>query len=752
MCRPVLTAPIAPPGAGERHSHRFYAFPKALSNAASVSDRPHLSRTNSENLVIKRKFRAAPSLALLTFSVAAFACGITQVVVEWLHSPGSGAEFALFAVVVSGLFYGQLVYQITRVGRFLRDPTSGSPASSDASQPPPVTVLVPSYKEERRVVLQTLLSAALARYPKKRIVLLLDDPPRGSVAELADLAATRYMVAALNARFAEQARRVLSHRRNAELSVQLQAGPDRLSEERRRLASLFEDAARFIEAEASCFGQGSTPAFQHGDLLFLSKVVGPVAAGLDECARALRARDPSRSELLRAYDTLAETFAVELSCFERKRYANLSHEPNKAMNLNSYIGLIGRNFATRDNGALKTLDLCCAEQADFSVPAATYVLTLDADSIITPDYISTLVRAMEADPDIAVAQTPYSAFPNAPNPLERAAGSTTDVQYFVHQGLTAFGATFWVGANALLRLSALHEIATVRIEHGHEVPIYIQDKTVIEDTGSTIDLISKGWRLHNHPERLAYSATPQNFGALVIQRRRWANGGLILFPPLLRARTQQRLALRVVEKLLRAHYLLSPAISSVALILLMFFPFEERYWSPWLIGAALPYYCAYGSDLREAGYRWSDLLCVSMLNMLLIPVNLAGVAASLAQAVTGRKSEFARTPKVDGRTATPALHILSHHLIAGASILGCVGHAAGGRWFYAAFSGANGALMLYAMVSFVGVHFMREDLRLALRAVLTQRVGDPVKAATPVTREPARIVDKRGNMERAEAA
>src|SRR5262249_30603346 len=40
------------------------------------------------------------------------------------------------------------------------------------------------------------------------------------------------------------------------------------------------------------------------------------------------------------YRRLARRFDVTLTSFERKRYANLSHEPNKAMNLNSYLGLI----------------------------------------------------------------------------------------------------------------------------------------------------------------------------------------------------------------------------------------------------------------------------------------------------------------------------------------------------------------------------------------------------------------------------
>ena len=46
----------------------------------------------------------------------------------------------------------------------------------------------------------------------------------------------------------------------------------------------------------------------------------------------------------RLYRRLAWTFTAELSSFERKQYVSLSHEPNKAMNLNSYIGLMGGSY------------------------------------------------------------------------------------------------------------------------------------------------------------------------------------------------------------------------------------------------------------------------------------------------------------------------------------------------------------------------------------------------------------------------
>ena len=98
------------------------------------------------------------------------------------------------------------------------------------------------------------------------------------------------------------------------------------------------------------------------------------------------------------------------------------------------------------------------------------------------------------------------------------------------KGFTQHNATYWVGANALLRHTALKEIAVREVERGYPVQRFIQDRTVIEDTESSVDLSVRGWRLYNYPERLAYSATPPDFGSLIIQRRRWANGGLIILP------------------------------------------------------------------------------------------------------------------------------------------------------------------------------------------------------------------------------
>ena len=131
------------------------------------------------------------------------------------------------------------------------------------------------------------------------------------------------------------------------------------------------------------------------------------------------------------------------------------------------------------------------------------------------------------------AGTVFGSIPGSQIPIERVGGAVIDVQYHTHQGYTYWYASFWVGANAMLRMTALNAIRERVKVNGKMVVIYIQDRTVIEDTESTIDLVHKGWMIYNYPARMTFSAMPSDFGSLLIQRRRWANGGLIIIPKLL---------------------------------------------------------------------------------------------------------------------------------------------------------------------------------------------------------------------------
>src|SRR6202041_2748436 len=197
---------------------------------------------------------------------------------------------------------------------------------------------------------------------------------------------------------------------------------------------------------------------------------------------------------------------------------------------------------------------------------------------------------------------------------------------------------------------------------------YIKDRTVIEDTESTIDMGIHGWRLFNYPERMSYSATPPDFGSLCIQRKRWANGGLLILSKLHRqskARRARGERTRFGELFLRWNYMASICWISFSLLVLLAFPFNSTLISPLLGLVALPYFMAMASDLRYCGYKRLDVLRVYGFNLILLPVNLAGTVSSLVQGITASKGQFARTPKVANRTVAPPFFVIAPYVLIG---------------------------------------------------------------------------------------
>ncbi len=644
-------------------------------------------------------------------------------------------EALLFGALAGFLVYGNLCYQLARLGQLRRDAafrmTAAQPARPfDPLSAPALTVLVPSYKEELPVIRQTLLSAALQNYPNKRVVLLLDNPPAPkTLSDRAELWAARNLPFELQTLLDEPAART-DHARAAFLARR-SSGTVTMADECVWLSDCFRSAAQWFETQAKHF-----PTDSHTDVWFVEQILSrPAESCREQAARWFaRRREPAPApddQLLAgidaAYAELAARFQVEFDVFERKQYCNLSHEPNKAMNLNSYLGLMGKRVRPVMRPAGLALEESSLPNGSRLIADTPYVITLDADSLLKPHYASTLVRLME-QPDyarVAVAQTPYSAFPNAPGVLERTAGATTDIQYLVHQGFTRYGATFWVGANALLRKSALDDIRSESVEGGHIVRRYIQDRTVIEDTESTVDLLAKGWSLHNHPERLAYSATPPDFGSLVIQRARWANGGLIILPKLLSLlrRMPKRMS-TLPQALLQIHYLTSLAFAPLSVLLLLIIPFSSELMNPWMPLAALPYFALYARDLAKIGYRpFRDLLRVYALNLLLIPIHLTGAITSMQQAIAGTKIPFRRTPKISGRTRTAGLDLaLQLGMVLTSVTLGLF-YVSRLRWISGAFALANAGLLLYGIRQFIGFAEMQQDLRLSLTETFDSITG-----------------------------
>lgn len=650
------------------------------------------------------------------------------------HDLGGSLEQALFIVIVQLLVWGNFLYQLARLGYLRRRGAHRSLSWEEREvlyegEAPSLAILVPSYKEELAVVRRTLVSAALQDYPRRRVVLLLDDPPQpADLSAHAALEALRRLPAELQASL----NRAAAPLERAEEAFVRRAAAGKIVPRREAfvLAHLYRQAASSVESMAA----SAKPA-DHAEQLFLQCVIGRAALAHRQRAESLLemagAGALTRARLEREYRRLARLFRVGIASFERKRYVNLSHEPNKAMNLNSYIGLLGGRWREARRGDGLHLEPAPPGRETLNVPAADFLVTLDADSVLVPEYALVLINEMlrPGNERLAVAQTPYNAIPHPPGRLERIASATTDIQYLIHQGFTHFDATYWVGANALLRVAALEDIRQTVRERGYEVGVFIQDRTVIEDTESSVDLVARGWKLFNYPERLAFSATPPDFGALLIQRRRWANGGLLILPKLLRhLRGRSGFRRSLVEAFFRVHYLGSIAAVNFGLLLLLGHSFDRSIHGLWLPLSALPYFVLYARDLRYSGYRASDLARVYALNLLLIPVNIGGVLGSLRQAATGRRIPFGRTPKISDRTATPRLYVLAEYALLASWLIGFGRDIAAGRWVSGAFCLANAGMLAYAIAAFMGLRESWADLRGAQSA--------PIRPALPAAVSP----------------
>ncbi len=689
-------------------------------------------------------------------------------------------ETVTYVAITSFLALSSLLYLVARQGALYRTrahrrvPRAVIDESFDTHQAS-MTVLVPSYREEIAVVRMTLLSAALQEYPKMRVVLLLDDPPHPTAAShKASLKGARELPGELMEWLRLPRQRFDASLQKFEAWCELQdmdGADDAAYQGPRDGASRSEDAdgtlretsvdqvlevARQYRWAADWLRErvAEERISDHVDKFFAEQVLGALGRDFADVSQALMTAASeeapfTRDRLLQLHRRLAWTFRAEITSFERKLYSSLSQEANKAMNLNSYIGLMGHSFHVRTTPDGQVLAPAEGSEGALAIPDAEYVLTLDADSIILPEYCLRLVYVMNQPENsrLAVIQTPYSAFPGAATRMERLSGATTDLQHIVHQGMSYHGATFWVGANAVIRKRALDDIVEIEHQGGFEIRRYVMDRTVIEDTESSIDLAIHGWKLLNYPERLSYSATPPDFGSLCIQRRRWANGGLIIMPKLRvlrKARLKRAEHGSTIQTLLRVNYLASTCWSSIALVLLLAYPFNSQLLSPLVLLAAAPYFIAMSSDLKRCGYKRMDIFRVYGFNLILLPVNLAGVVKSIQQAITGKRIPFARTPKVANRTATPLLFALSPFLIIGFSVLTVWRDVNMQFWGNATFAAFNAVTATYALVALMGARHALVDIWLGFveRLYVTDKASRPTVAvrrarkAPPTLRQP----------------
>jgi hypothetical protein len=173
-----------------------------------------------------------------------------------------------------------------------------------------------------------------------------------------------------------------------------------------------------------------------------------------------------------------------------------------------------------------------------------------------------------------------------------------------------------------------------------------------------------------------------------------------------------------IEIMLRLNYMASIAWANFGLVFLLVYPYDGRLLSPLVLLAAMPYFLAMASDLKYCRYKYSDVIRIYGFNLILLPVNLAGVIKSIEQALTSRKMPFARTPKVKNRTAASLPYVLAPLFIVAFSLFTLWRNIAHQNWGNAMMAGFNAYAATSAILAYIGFGNLLADIWLGLTEML----------------------------------
>jgi cellulose synthase (UDP-forming) len=148
---------------------------------------------------------------------------------------------------------------------------------------------------------------------------------------------------------------------------------------------------------------------------------------------------------------------------------------------------------------------------------AEFLVTLDADHVPRPELLERMLGYM-ADPEVAIVQGPQAFYNRGfghprhhDDPLRNEQSVFFDV---ICPGKDRHAAAFWCGCPSVLRRAALDDVGGVAT------------RTVVEDAHTSLVLNRRGWRVVYHDEVMALGLAPEEIGAFVVQRGRWARGSL----------------------------------------------------------------------------------------------------------------------------------------------------------------------------------------------------------------------------------
>jgi cellulose synthase (UDP-forming) len=159
---------------------------------------------------------------------------------------------------------------------------------------------------------------------------------------------------------------------------------------------------------------------------------------------------------------------------------------------------------------------------------AEFIVTLDADHVPRPELLERMLGYF-ADERVAVVQAPQHFYNRGfqhprddDDPLRNEQSIFFDA---ICRGKDRHNAAFWCGCPSVIRREALASVGGVATD------------TVVEDAHTSMRLHAAGWEIVFHPEVMALGIAPEEIGAFLVQRGRWARGSLQMLrrdPPMLK--------------------------------------------------------------------------------------------------------------------------------------------------------------------------------------------------------------------------
>jgi len=239
---------------------------------------------------------------------------------------------------------------------------------------------------------------------------------------------------------------------------------------------------------------------------------------------AADAQGPKVSIHIPAYKEPPEMLKATLDAVARLSYPNfeclviINNTPDPAFwqPIEEHCRLLGERFKFIREDRLEgfkagALRLALTQTA----PDAEIIGVIDADYIVTPDWLSDLVPAFAADPKLGLIQAPQ----------DHRDGDRSIMHYAMEGEYSGFFDIGMVQRNEKNAIVVHGTMCLIRREALAVAGNWSSD-TICEDTDLGLTIVELGWATLYTNRRYGYGLLPDTFGQFKTQRHRWAYGGM----------------------------------------------------------------------------------------------------------------------------------------------------------------------------------------------------------------------------------